>query len=499
MQRLSAGTLPKAPITGVQLPRRPGRENARTGLVHLGIGAFHRAHQAVYTEVACAATGDDRWGELAVTGRSATVVHQLEPQDCLYGVLTKSADETALRVVGGIRRVISGGDDAGTAIAALADPDVHAATLTITEKGYPRAADGGLALGTDAVTADIAALRAVLAGGAPGARPGSSVGVLAAGLAARFAAGGAPITAISCDNLPGNGSQLRRLVHELADAAGESELLAWLGKAVAFPSTMVDRIVPATTDRDRAEAAQLLHLQDEALVVAEPFGQWVIEDRFVAPRPAWEEAGATLAADVAPYEMAKLRMLNGTHSLLAYLGALRGHRTIAEAVTDPELYDAARALQRQDAAPTLEAPPGVDLAAYGDQILQRFANPHLPHTTVQVAMDGSQKLPIRLLDTARDRLRAGVTPRLCALAVAAWMVYVHRGRDASGRELPLNDPMATLLRERAAGPERGLADRMLGIDAIFDAEIAGSDDFRGAVRDAVATLARRNSHAAPQR
>lgn len=457
-------------------------------MVHLGIGAFHRAHQAVYTELACAATGDERWGTFAVTGRSASVVDQLEPQGCLYGVLTKSADSSTLHVVGSIRKIVSGGAEPGPTLDAFASPDVQVATLTITEKGYPRNPDGGLALGTAAVTADVAAVRAALAAGDDPSRVGSSVGLLAIGLASRFRAGADPITVVSCDNLPGNGSQLARLVHELADSAGDDDFAGWLRQGVAFPSTMVDRIVPATTDQDRAEAAKLLQLYDAGLVVAEPFGQWVIEDDFAADRPAWEHAGATLAADVAPYEKAKLRMLNGTHSLLAYLGALSGYRTIAEAVDDQALLDTARGLQREDAIPTLEAPPGIDLEEYGEQILERFANPYLRHTTVQVAMDGSQKLPIRLLGTARDRLRAGAVPRHCALAVAAWIVYVHRGRDSAGGELPLNDPLADVLREHAAGPDDGLVDRMFAIEEIFDEEIAGNDAFRAAVRDATKSL-----------
>lgn len=487
MQRLSPTTLPTMSTDAVTLPGVDPR-SLSTGLVHLGIGAFHRAHQAVYTELACAATGDERWGTFAVTGRSASVVDQLEPQGCLYGVLTKSIDRSTLHVVGTIRNVVSGGADPEPTLAAIASPDVRVVTLTITEKGYPRATDGGLALGTAAVAADLAAVRAVLAGsGVPG-RIGSSVGLLTTGLAARFRAVADPISVLSCDNLPGNGIQLGGLVHELADAAGIDEFAGWLRQDVTFPSTMVDRIVPATTDRDRAEAAELLHLYDAGLVVAEPFGQWVIEDRFAADRPAWEQAGATLATDVAPYEKAKLRMLNGTHSLLAYLGALRGYRTIAEAVADERLRDAARGLQREDAIPTLEAPPGLDLEEYGEQILERFGNPHLRHTTVQVAMDGSQKLPIRLLDTAKDLLRVGATPRYCALAVAAWIVYVSRGRDFDGHELPLNDPIANVLREQAAGSEEGVVDRMFGVREIFDDEIAGQDVFRDAVRDATAAL-----------
>lgn len=488
MERLSLTTLPQR-SEHITLPGVDPR-SLSTGLVHLGIGAFHRAHQAVYTELASAATGDDRWGTFAVTGRSASVVDQLAPQDCLYGVLTKSADLSTLHVVGSVREVVSGGADPRAALSAIASPGVHVVTLTITEKGYPRTPEGGLALGTEAVSADLALVRAALSGRATPSRTGSSVGLLTAGLADRFTANAEPISVVSCDNLPGNGAQLGRLVGELADSAGGGEFGVWLHDRVAFPSTMVDRIVPTTTDQDRAAAADLLQLYDAGLVVAEPFRQWVIEDRFAADRPAWEQAGATLAADVAPYERAKLRLLNGTHSLLAYLGALRGHRTIADAVADDGLRAAARGLQREDAIPTLTAPTGVDLEEYGEQILHRFANPHLRHTTVQVGMDGSQKLPVRILETAKDRLRAGVVPQHCALAVAAWFAYIEGGLDPAGPDLPLNDPLAAVLRERADGPDAGFVDRMFGVREVFDEEIAGNDAFRAAVRDATASLLR---------
>lgn len=491
-ERLSLSSLPRTASStagDVNLPVVDPRE-LRIGVVHLGVGAFHRAHQAIYTEQAVASTGDPRWGILGVTGRSARVVEQLAPQDGLYGVLTKDTDDRSLHVAGTIRQVLSGTQESEAVRTAIAAPTVTVVTLTITEKGYPRLRAGGLATGTDVVGADVRATRAVLDGTCV-PRAGSSVGLLVAGLAARFRENGAALSILSCDNLPGNGAQLRRLVTEMADECGDVTFSDWIRQHVTFPSTMVDRIVPATTEDDREQAERMLGLRDEGLVVAEPFGQWVIEDRFVAARPAWETAGATLTEEVEPYEMAKLRMLNGAHSMLAYLGALHGHRTIAEAVADEPLHDLARSLQQDDALPTLVAPDGMDVSAYGDQILARFRNPHLRHTTVQVAMDGSQKLPVRVVSTARERLRAGAVPEGCALAVAAWMVYVARGRDVHGAALPLDDPMASALRERAAGPASGLVDRMFALREIFDEEIAGDDRFRSAVRRAAESLQRR--------
>lgn len=483
---------------GVALPPIDPRE-LTTGIVHLGVGAFHRAHQAVYTELAAAASGETRWGIHAATGRSATVADQLRPQDGLYGVLTKDAAGASLRVVGSIRHISRGREDAGAVIAALARPETAIVTLTITEKGYPRDESGALAVDTDAVTADADAVRAVLRGPASGASDGgasdsvasgSSVGLLTAGLARRFAASGAPISVVSCDNLPGNGPQLARLARELADVVGDAAFSDWLRSDVAFPATMVDRIVPATTDRDRTDAMALSGLRDEGLVVAEPFGQWVLEDSFAASRPAWEMAGATVTGDVAPFEKAKLRMLNASHCLLAYLGALRGFDTIAQAAADDGLIASARALQQVDVIPTLETPPGMDLADYGESILARYLNPSLPHTTAQVAMDGSQKLPIRIIRTVSDRLAAGAIPDACALTLAAWMVFVYRGRDREGRDLPLNDPLADTLREHAAGSEAGLVDRMFAVRQVFPEDVAGHDGFRAAVRTHAADLLR---------
>jgi fructuronate reductase len=255
---------------------------------------------------------------------------------------------------------------------------------------------------------------------------------------------------------------------------------------------MVDRIVPATTDAHRAEAESLLGLTDAGLVIGEPFTQWVIQDSFAGPRPAWERVGATLTDDVAPYERAKLRVLNASHSTLAYLGALRGHATIAQAVADPALEATVRALVDQDVLPTLVAPDGLDLAQYRDDVLSRFANPNTGHTTVQVAMDGSQKLPQRLLGTVRDRLDSGAVPTAAAATVAAWIAYVRATSqgdlEIDGRQVGLDDPLAPVLAAAAAGPLDSLADRMLDVRAVFGDDLAGSDEFRSAVSGAVADL-----------
>jgi fructuronate reductase len=436
------------------------------GIVHLGIGAFHRAHQAVYTEDAALATGDTSWGICGVTQRSAGVRDQLVPQDGLYGVLTKSPTApTALRITGIIRDVLDGQTQQDELQALLADPKVRVITLTVTEKGYRRGPDGRLDLADPLVRADV--------DGNP--QPASAIGRLARGLQRRARQDAGPVTVLCCDNLNNNGTVVAGLMADFCGALPTAEgdaLAQWIGKNVTFPSSMVDRIVPATTDADRLEASGLTGLTDEGLVIAEPFRQWVIEDRFAADRPAWELVGAQITADVTPYELMKLRLLNGSHSTLAYLGALRGYRTIAEAVADPALLGIATALIRTDMIPTLQQPDGVDLVAYGDQVLARYANPDLRHTTIQVAMDGSQKLPQRLLTPILAAVQAGAEPHAATLGVAAWMAFVALGRDTTGQALPLNDPLADRLGEvhGSTDPQR-IVDNLLGVTSIFGAEL----------------------------
>ncbi|WGL51092.1 mannitol dehydrogenase family protein [Nocardioides sp. BP30] len=466
MSRLSLRTLPRGGA-GVRVPVDRPR---RVGVVHLGIGAFHRAHQAVFTEDAALAAGEDDWGICGITQRSATVLDQLVPQDFLYSVLERGGDDR-VRVVGQVADVLFAAESPAQTRSAIADPGVSVVTLTVTEKGYRRRADGGLDLADPAVAADLSGASS------------TAVGQLVRGLQARARGDAGPLSVLSCDNLAGNGGVLRRLVREFCAALpdGEGEAIGgWVEEHVAFPSSMVDRIVPATSAPDRALVAQRLGVTDHGVVVAEPFRQWVIEDDFAARRPAWELAGAELVDDVAPYERLKLRTLNATHSLLAYLGALRGHATIAEAVADEELRGWAEGFIREDVAPTLAA-DGLDVLAYGGQVLDRFANPALRHRTAQVAMDGSQKLPLRVLPTVRARLDAGATPEGGALIVAAWMAYVARCRD--GGAFVLEDPLAERLltavgdRDDAAG----IVDALLGVEEVFGADLREVGRFRDAL------------------
>ncbi len=398
---------------------RPGYDRAAQGcgIVHLGIGAFHRAHQAWYTDVAMAA-GDRDWAITGVSLRSPGVAEQMNPQDGLYTVTERSEAGWSSRLVGAVRQVLVAQDQRAAVIERMADPACHIVSLTVTEKGYCRAADGSL----DFALADA----------------GSLYALITEALRRRHDAGRPGLTLLSCDNLADNGQQLARLMGEYLERHDRA-LAPWFDRACACPSTMVDRIVPATTDADRAELAARFGLTDQAAVLTEPFSQWVIEDRFAGPRPRWEQVGAELVGDVSPYETAKLRMLNGAHSFLAYVGLAHGHTYVHQAVADPVLRPQVEALMREEAAPTITAGKGQDLSAYAGALLERFANPALNHRLIQIAMDGSQKLPQRWLDTlAANQARAQGCPAI-RRGIAVWIRHL---RGANG---PVDDPLAEAL------------------------------------------------------
>jgi fructuronate reductase len=446
-RRLSQATLGELP-PHIARPRHD-RTTLQNGIVHLGLGAFHRAHQAVMTD-AVLAGGDTRWGITAASLRSPATRDALAPQDGLYTLDQRGVDDRQ-SVIGSITRILVAPEDPAALVAAMAHPHTHVVSLTVTEKAYCRdPASGALDAADPAIRHDLANPQA----------PRSVFGFLAASLARRRAEGLAPFTVLCCDNLPANGQTVRRLLTRFATLQ-DRDLGAWLEDALTCPDTMVDRIVPATTDADRARVAARLGLDDAWPVIAEPFSQWVIEDRFTGPRPAWESAGATLVADVAPFETMKLRLLNGSHSALAYLGSLAGHETVADAMADPGLAAFIPRLM-QATAPTLAMPAGTDLTAYQAALLERFRNPALRHRTLQIAMDGSQKLPQRLLAPMAELLAAGRPITCHAMAVAAWMRHI-------GTTTPQDPMVETLMRLAAeAGPEpQRLVPALLGVRAIF--------------------------------
>jgi fructuronate reductase len=476
---LGLGSLRLLPVES--RPRvRPG--TAPAGIVHLGLGAFHRAHQAVYTEAAIAEGGGD-WGIIGVAPRSTDVVTKLAAQDNLFSVTSLSDGEARTNVVGALAGVRHAASDPAAVVALLADPAIRVVTLTVTEKAYQMDPATGRLRPDPAVAAD-------LTGDGP---PATVPGLLVRGLIARAAADAGPIALVSCDNLPSNGRRLHGLVTQALEyGAAPDQVVAWVRGNVTFPGTMVDRIVPATTAETLATAQRVLGVADLAAVAAEPYLQWVIEDAFPGGRPAWERAGAVLTGDAGPWERLKLRALNGVHSALAYLGALAGRETIAEALEIPGMRAMLRRFVAEDVAGSFAPPDGVSVVEYGDSVLDRFANSAIRHRTIQVAMDGSQKLPQRVLHTIIDRRAAGAAPRWGALVLAAWMRFA-QGRTDGGAELPLDDPLAERIR-KALSVSRdtpdGVVEALFGLTEVFPAELATDDTVRELVTTWLAALER---------
>ncbi|MGW6130959.1 mannitol dehydrogenase family protein [Cellulomonas sp. NPDC055163] len=421
-----------------------GRPAAPVRIVHLGLGNFFRAHQAWYTEHAPDA---DAWGIAAFTGRSAAAAEALAPQDGLYTLVTRAAGGDTFEVVSSVSAVHAAADHEAW-LGYWAAPETAVVTLTVTEAGYLRDDDGGLDVTRDDVRADVSAL-----GSDPRAAVTTTPGRIVAGYLARRAAGAGPLAVLPCDNLPENGPALQRVVDDLIDAVDPS-LAAWARENVAIGTTMVDRITPATTDENRDAVRAALGVEDASPVPTEPFSEWVVAGRFPNGRPAWESAGATMVDDVLPFEQRKLWLLNGSHSLLAYAGSARGHETVADAVADPVLRqwvedwwdEAARHL-------TL---PAEDVADYRRALVERFTNPRIKHVLAQIAGDGSQKIPVRIVPTLRAELAAGRVPTGAARAVAAWTCHL-RGLGA-----PVKDARADQLRALGRGSLAESVDAVLG-------------------------------------
>jgi fructuronate reductase len=473
--RLSEATL--AELRPGALVPAYDRSRVQTGIVHLGLGAFARAHLAAYTDDVLAAEPGP-WGIAGVSLQRPDQRDRLAPQDGLYTMLQRDSDGVQARIVFCLRQLVVASEQKTQLLQTMAASDCRIISLTITEKGYCHdPATGRLDPAHPDIKHDLQRPDT----------PRSAVGLITAALAARREAGLPPPTILCCDNLPHNGRLLAGLVRDFA-ALRTDALAAWIESSVAFPATMVDRIVPALTPDDLAVAQSLTGLADAAPVSHEPFRQWVIEDRFgPLGRPAWERAGAQLVADVAPYEHMKLRMLNGAHSALAYLGYLAGHETIADAVADPVLRTYVGALWNE-IIPVLPPPPGIDLRRYAADLLARFENTAVRHRTWQIAMDGSQKVPQRLLATITDRLAQDLPIRSLALAVAGWIRYA-QGTDERGQPIDVRDPLADRLRGAEAAA-------ILRTEAVFGADLPLRDAFTRPVMDAYALLRDRGARAA---
>lgn len=485
MRRLSNATLDGLPGD----VERPGydRGAVRTGVVHLGIGAFHRAHQAVVFDDALRA-GDPRWGIVGVSLRSPGVRDQLQPQDGLYTVLVRDGAVERARVIGAVQGVLVAPEDPAAVVKAMASPDVYIVTLTVTEKGYRLdPASGALLEGDADLNADVADLSA----------PRTAPGFLVAALAERRRRGLKPFTVVSCDNLPHNGARVRAAVLGLAGRI-DPELEAWIAAEGAFPATMVDRIVPATTEADVSALSERLGVEDQGMVKTEPFTQWVIEDRFCGSRPDFAALGVQLTDAVGPWEDAKLRLLNGSHSSIAYLGGLAGHAFVHQVVAVPAFAAFVERLW-DEAAATLDPPKGLDVSAYRRELMARFRNPALQHRTRQIAMDGSQKLPQRLLASIAERLGRGGPVTALALGVAGWIRW-QAGVTETGEAYVVDDPMAGAIQDALAGAPTAEArvEAICGLTSIVPPALAALPAFRVAVTEALTAIEDRGATAAVQ-
>ncbi len=481
MKTIASCALP----ANVQLPQYD-RQQLRSRIVHFGFGAFHRAHQALLTNRVLNQHGGD-WGICEISLFSGDqLMSQLRQQDHLFTVMEKSAAGNQPIIIGAVKECLNARlDSLAAIIEKFCEPQVAIVSLTITEKGYCiDPATGHLDLTQPRIVHDLQSPD----------EPHSAPGILVEALHRRRERGLPAFTVLSCDNIPDNGHVVKNAVLDMA-AKRDPQLASWIAEQVSFPGTMVDRIVPAATDASLAEITRELGVEDPCAISCEPFIQWVIEDNFVAGRPDWGSVGAQLVDDVLPWEEMKLRMLNGSHSFLAYLGYLAGYAHISDCMQDASYRRAARHLMMAEQAPTLRI-SGVDLGAYADSLIARFSNPALQHRTWQIAMDGSQKLPQRLLDGIRIHLKQGSRWPLLALGVAAWMRYVS-GVDDMGNAIDIRDPLAEKIRaivETSHDENRVAA--LLTLQEIFGSDLPANPQFVQAVEEAWQSLVREGARQA---
>ena len=449
LNRAALATLPASVAPGFNVA------TVRPGIVHLGLGGFHRAHMARYTHTLMQARPDAlQWG-IAGAGLlpgDRRLAEALGPQDGLYTLVERSGAEETVTVIGALAAVLFAGDSSAALLDAIDQPAIRIVSLTVTENGYClNRATKQLDLDNPLIQADLA----------QPTQPRSAIGVIVEACRRRREAGAPAFTALSCDNIQHNGTVLRDAVLTLARLR-DPALAEWIAAEISFPSTMVDRITPVTTPADVAALAERHGIADAWPVFCETFTQWVIEDRFVAGRPAWEQVGAQFVADVAPYEFMKLRLLNASHLAVAGLGRLAGYVTIDEAMADPLMTRYMTALMDRETGPTLPPVPGIDLADYKATLIQRFGNTAIKDTVERVNTDAPLNV---LVDPIRDRLRAGAPLDLLALALAAWLRRV-RGEDEAGQPIDVRHPLASLLRDAAVQGGEDPAP-LLGITALF--------------------------------
>lgn len=466
MNRLNKHAIAELP-KDVVLPSYD-RTQLNAGIVHLGIGAFHRAHQAFYTEAVLNKFSGD-WGIIGSSLRSASVRDQLVPQDCLYTLVERSGEGEKLQLIGAVLDTLVGPENPAALVAQMAAGNIKIVSLTITEKGYCHdPATGNLNLNHPDIIHDLAHLD----------KPVSAIGFLVSALKQRFDNNQKAFTLLSCDNLPNNGEVLEKVVCQFAEKIAPA-FAQWIKTNATFPCTMIDRIVPATTDEDRREIEARLGLRDEGMVVCEPFSQWVVEDKFADGRPEWEQVGVLLVEDVRVFEKIKLRLLNGAHSTMAYTGYLSGFDYISEVMEQPAFVNLVKTYMAREAGETVTAPAGFDIEAYKQQLRERFSNKALKHRTWQIAMDGSQKLPQRLLETLREQLQGNGHIDILCLGVAAWIRYVS-GVDEKGNAIEVSDPLAKELRaacDANQGNPAGMVHAVVSIEKVFGRDLINEARF----------------------
>jgi mannitol 2-dehydrogenase len=415
------------------------RRRLTNGIVHIGVGGFHRAHQALYLDNYAHQNSDSQWGICGVgllefDQRMRDALHS---QNCLYTLVERSPEEDKARVIGSITKYLFAPDNPQAVIAAMTDPKCRIITLTITEGGYYYIEGSGeFDANHPTIQHDLQHPET----------PIGAFGFLTAALDQRCRQGLEPFTVLSCDNLQGNGEIARKMVTAFAELR-DPELARWIDKNVAFPNCMVDRITPATTPADIQMVTEQFGIQDAFPVVAEPFLQWVVEDRFSAGRPNWESVGVQMTSDVHPYEMMKIRLLNASHLLIGYLGSLAGYTYVHEVMADPLIRQAVDRLM-EEVTPTLQPVPGIDLTDYKKTLVERFANPKIRDQLPRLCLNSAAKMPKFILGSLRDALRQGGAIDYLSLTIAAWFHYL-KGQDDQGNLILIDDPMADMLTQKS--------------------------------------------------
>ncbi|NQZ13556.1 MAG: mannitol dehydrogenase family protein [Alphaproteobacteria bacterium] len=452
------------------------RSETKCGIVHMSVGGFHRSHQAVYFDEALSLFGGD-WSICGVglMPNDQDHIDTLRSQDGLYTVLERSAKEDKAYVVGSMTEVLHAPSQTQEVLDKLANPQTKILSLTITEKGYCYKADGNLNADNDLLQQDVKDLSA----------PKTALGYIVAGLKLRKENGITPYTVMSCDNLPGNGHLTHKLVLQFANLI-DSELANWIDENVSFPNAMVDRITPVTTPEIADLVGQKFLINDKWPVVCEDYKQWVLEDKFVNGRPQLEEVGVQLVPDVDPYEKMKVRLLNGSHSALSYLSYLMGYREVNKAMADPTISKFVRLYMDQDVTPAVPEVPGVDLEAYKDKLIERFANPAISDQVQRLAEDGSAKIPNSILPCIEHQLENGGSIKFAALALAGWFRYL-TAIDEDIKPIEIKDPVADKLTAAMKVDPRSVIN-ILGIEEIFGKTLPLNTDFVQEVQQALDSL-----------